>query len=83
MAAASARNAAHSASCRLLDKSRSRYSCEFVFYPPIAIDRVDGAVDIARSPGPLNAKVGEACRRPERVNAGDLDLIVSPLSSSH
>ena len=48
---------------------------EFVFYPPIAIDRVDGAVDIARSPAPLNAKLVRRAVGLTRDTLEDLDLI--------
>ena len=45
-----------------------------VFYEPIAIDRVDGAVDVARSSAPIGARIARRAVRLTRDTLEDLDL---------
>jgi len=46
----------------------------FVYYAPIAIDRVDGVLDIARLPAPINSRVAKRAAGLTRDILEDLDL---------
>lgn len=47
----------------------------FAYYPPIAIDRVDGILDIARSPAPIDSRMAKRAAGLTRDIFEDLDLI--------
>lgn len=47
----------------------------FVYYAPIAIDRVDGVPDIARSPAPIDSRMAKRAAGLTRDIFEDLDLI--------
>jgi phosphoribosylaminoimidazole carboxylase (NCAIR synthetase) len=47
----------------------------FAYYPPIAIDRVDGILDIARSPAPIDSRMAKRAAGMARDIFEDIDLI--------
>jgi len=47
----------------------------FVYYAPIAIDRAEGALDIARSPAPIDSRMAKRAAGLARDIFEDLDLI--------
>jgi 5-(carboxyamino)imidazole ribonucleotide synthase len=47
----------------------------FVYYPPIAIDRVDGLLDIARSPAAIDSRMAKRAAGLTRDIFEDIDLI--------
>jgi phosphoribosylaminoimidazole carboxylase (NCAIR synthetase) len=47
----------------------------FAYYPPIAVDRVEGVLDIARSPAPIDSRMAKRAAGLTRDIFEDLDLI--------
>ena len=47
----------------------------FAYYPPIAIDRVDGVLDIARSPAPIDSRMAKRAAGLTHDIFEDVDLI--------
>ena len=48
---------------------------EFAYYPPIAVDRVDSVLDIARSPAPIDSRMAKRAAGLTRDIFEDIDLI--------